>query len=45
TFTASSKVRKALQKFCFKVKIDKCFGNKREMMYGVFMSYQVLGYA
>ncbi|AJI45384.1 tRNA (5-methylaminomethyl-2-thiouridine)(34)-methyltransferase MnmD [Francisella tularensis subsp. novicida] len=38
TFTASSKVRKALQKYGFKVKKDKGFGNKREMMYGVFMS-------
>ncbi|MBD1307837.1 hypothetical protein IDZ82_09505, partial [Francisella tularensis subsp. holarctica] len=32
TFTASSKVRKALQKYGFKVKKDKGFGNKREMM-------------
>ncbi|MDE4978435.1 MnmC family methyltransferase, partial [Francisella tularensis subsp. holarctica] len=38
TFTASYKVRKALHKYGFKVKKDKGFGNKTEMMYGVFMS-------
>ncbi|MDE5022652.1 MnmC family methyltransferase, partial [Francisella tularensis subsp. holarctica] len=32
------KVRKALQKYGFKVKKDKGFGKKREMMYGVIMS-------
>ncbi|MFV9924695.1 MAG: tRNA (5-methylaminomethyl-2-thiouridine)(34)-methyltransferase MnmD [Francisella endosymbiont of Hyalomma scupense] len=45
TFTASSKVRKTLQKYGFEVKKDKGFGNKREMMYGVFRASQVLGYA
>ncbi|MDE4970103.1 MnmC family methyltransferase, partial [Francisella tularensis] len=30
--------RKALQKYGFKVKKDKGFGNKREIMDGVFMS-------
>ena len=36
TFTASSKVRKTLQKHGFGVKKDKSFGNKREIMSGVF---------
>ena len=36
TFTASSQVRKQLQKYGFKVKKDTGFGKKREMMYGFF---------
>ncbi|MFV9973884.1 MAG: MnmC family methyltransferase, partial [Francisella endosymbiont of Hyalomma asiaticum] len=45
TFTASYKVRKTLQKYGFEIKKDKDFGNKREMMYGLFRASQVLGYA
>lgn len=37
TFTASSLVRKALQKNNFEVKKDTGFGKKREMMYGSFI--------
>ncbi|QIW10549.1 tRNA (5-methylaminomethyl-2-thiouridine)(34)-methyltransferase MnmD [Francisella sp. LA112445] len=36
TFTASSLVRKKLQKYGFEVKKDTGFGKKREMMYGSF---------
>ncbi|WP_150466943.1 tRNA (5-methylaminomethyl-2-thiouridine)(34)-methyltransferase MnmD [Francisella sp. SYW-9] len=36
TFTASSLVRKKLQKYGFEVKKDTGFGKKREMMYGFF---------
>ncbi|AIT10071.1 tRNA U-34 5-methylaminomethyl-2-thiouridine biosynthesis protein [Candidatus Francisella endociliophora] len=37
TFTASSLVRKALQRNDFEVKKDTGFGKKREMMYGSFI--------
>ncbi|MED7818366.1 MULTISPECIES: tRNA (5-methylaminomethyl-2-thiouridine)(34)-methyltransferase MnmD [unclassified Francisella] len=38
TFTASSYVRKQLQKNGFEIKKDKGFGKKREMMYGYLKS-------
>lgn len=39
TFTASSKVRRALIKNGFDVKKDTGFGKKREMMYGSFIDW------
>lgn len=36
TFTASSLIRKRLQKYGFEVRKDKGFGEKREMMYGFY---------